>query len=76
MSKYPNWKINVQTQQYFTVEIEAESEKQAVERAVREIQRNASYYGTGQTTLVTGVFINDRHAREFNPYVPDALPIE
>lgn len=74
MKKYPKWKLNIQSQNYFTIEIEAESETKAAELAIREIQRNPSYYDTGGTTLVTGIFINDRHAREFSPYVPECLP--
>lgn len=74
MAKKPTWKINVQAQNYFTVEIEADSETEAAHHAIREVQRNPDYYNTGGTTIVTGVFINDRHAKDFHPYVPEALP--
>ncbi len=74
MKKYPKWKINVQVQTYFTCEIEAESEREACEKAVIQVQKSPAYYKTGRATIVTGVFINDKEAREFFPYVPEALP--
>jgi hypothetical protein len=76
MSKYPKWKVNVSVQNYFTVEVDAESEEKAIQKAIKEVRRNADYYDTGNATLVTGVFINDREARNFCPYIPDTLPRE
>ena len=73
MKKYPKWKINVQVQTYFTAEIEAESEKEACDKAIVIVQKNPAYYKTGAMTLVTGVFINDRQEREFFPYVPESI---
>lgn len=74
MKKYPKWKVNVASQNFFTVEIEAESEHQAVSKAVNEVQTNPSYHITGNATLITGVYINDREARDFQLYVPESFP--
>lgn len=76
MSKYPKWKINVASHSFFTVDVEAESEQAAIHKAIKEVQRNPTYHNTGNATLVTGVFLNDREARDFHPYIPEHLPKE
>lgn len=76
MTKYPKWKVNVAAQSFFTVDVEAESEQVAIHKALKEVQRNPTYYATADATVVTGVFINDREARDYHPFVPDSLPRE
>lgn len=74
MPKYPKWKVNVAVQSFYTVEVDAECDKEAVTKAVREVQGNPEYYLTANANIITGVFINDREARQFSPYVPEMLP--
>lgn len=74
MPKYPKWKVNVSAQSFFCVEIDAETQEQAVNKAIREVQQNPEYHATGNATLITGVFINDREARDFHQFVPESLP--
>ena len=76
MPKYPKWKVNVAAQSFFSVEIDAETEEQAVRKAIREVQDNPEYHATGNATIVSGVFINDREARDFHLFVPESLPCE
>lgn len=76
MSKYPKWKVNIAAQSFFTVEIEAESQQEAVTKAIREVQDNPEYHATGNATIVSGVFINDREARDYHLFVPERLPCE
>ena len=76
MPKYPKWKINVAAQSFFSVEIDAETQEQAVNKAIREVQQNPEYHATGNATLITGEFINDREARDFHQFVPERLPVK
>lgn len=76
MAKYPKWKISVAAQSFFCVEVDAETQEQAMQKAIREVQNNPEYHSTGNATIVTGVHINDREARDFHLYVPESLPCE
>lgn len=63
-------------QQFYTVEVNAPTEREAMEKALAEVQKDPSYYLTGMAKGITGVFINDREARDFSSFVPEALPSE
>lgn len=74
MPKYPKWKVNVAAQSFFCVDIDAETQEEAVKKAIREVQDNPEYHNTSNATVVTGVFINDREARDFHQFVPERMP--
>lgn len=73
MTKYPKWKVGLTVQNFYTVEVDASCEKAAIETAIHEIEKDPSYHLTGVSKGVTGIFINDREARDFHPYVPDGV---
>lgn len=76
MAKLPKWRINIAHQSFFTVETQAATEKIAMEMAMHQIEKDPNYFATGSASVVTGVFINDREARDFHPYVPESMPSE
>ena len=74
MTIYPKWKVNVTSQNYFCVEVDAASEEEAIEIAYNKIRVNGPYYLVSKFTIVNGIFINDKESREFQPYIPERLP--
>ena len=74
MIKYPKWKVALSYQANYMIDVEAQTQQQAIDKAVKEFERNPEYYQTSNATLVTGVFINDREARDYQLFVPESLP--
>lgn len=65
------FKIYLQRQQFYCVELDAENEENAIVDSIAHITEAPDYYKITEVNHVVQVLINDRHERDFAPYVPD-----
>jgi len=74
MRKLPKWRIGISNTDYYMVEVEAHSEDEALIKALSTLDLDPDYWFTSQSQAFTGVFINDREASHYHPFVHDSLP--
>jgi hypothetical protein len=72
--KSPKWKVGIANTDYYMVEVEADSEEAALEKALTNLDRDPDYWHVGQNQNFTGVFINDYNAKNYHAFVNDNPP--
>lgn len=73
MSKLVKFRVGVCESQYYVVDVEAETEERAIEKAFFEVEHFADEHVSGISKSVTSVLINDKESRGFAPYVREYL---
>ena len=61
-------------QQFYTVDSDAETDEEAIKKAIVSIHNDEEYYLVSQSNQVIQVLINDRYEREFSPHVEEKFP--
>jgi hypothetical protein len=76
MAIHPKWKVGIAITNYYQVEVSGSSENDAVIKALHQVNEFPDYWHTGSSEAITGLFINDRYARDFSQYVKEEIPNE
>jgi len=74
MKKQPKWRIGIANTDYYMVEVEANSEEEALEKSLTVLDRDPDYWHVGQNQNFTGVFINDHNAKYYHAFINDNMP--
>ena len=68
------FKIHLMRQKFYTVDVDAEDQDEAIKKAIVSIHENEDYHLISQSNQILQVLINDRYEREFSEYVAEEFP--
>lgn len=68
------FRVGISVANYHIVEVEANNIDDACQMAVIEIDRDAECSLTGNSTVVTSCFVNDRKSQDYANYIPEIYP--
>lgn len=68
------FKIHLMRQQFYTVDVDANDQDEAIKKAVVSVHENEEYHLVSESNQILQVLINDRYEREFSSYVEEKFP--
>ena len=74
MHKEAKWRVGITIMSHDMIDVEADSESIAIEKAAHQLGNNYDDFWTSSNEIVTSVMINDRNSRDYSLFVEDFAP--
>lgn len=71
--KLNRWRIGICLNEHYMVDVESETEEEALALANKKVNESPNDYLTGVMQFETSCFINDKESRGFVQYIPEYI---